>query len=262
MLLARFFPKDTDRYHTVSKSVKFLDRIISWRPERWFGGWCMVLSGANVVAAADNRYFYWDWSTFSILLLILMILGGLWAGMVSKFPVFPNRVDSIQAVGFFLAVGALLFLIGSISVGFGLATLLNGIPYLLIFLSVWIVYSIEIKMEGELIIIPSKKEQIGNLVSSIAILALACFLAFRADDPLASTVAAIYLPFPVVVLVFPTHVRHLQRARMYGIFIPAMFLSVRFPWFLIPLAVVFFGLRFYHYFNFGIVQPTFKVDHD
>lgn len=262
MILARIFPQESNRYEQVSRLVKNLDGIISWRPERWFGGWCMVLSGANIVTAADDRYFYWDWSTFSLALLILMILGGLWSSVLARFPVFPDRVDSVQSAGFFLAAGSLLYLVGSAPGGFSVAALASGIPYLLIFLAVWIVFSIEIKEEGGIKTVPPKMDQLKPLVSSILLIGLACILAFKADDPMASTASATYLLFPLVALVFPIHVRHLQRARMYGVFIPAMFLSVRFPWFLVPLAITFFGLRFYHYFRSGIVQPTFKVDHD
>ena len=66
-------------------------------------------------------------------------------------------------------------------------------------------------------------------------------------------------PFLIVSIIMPIHVRHLQRARMYGLFIPAVFLSIRYPWFLIPLLSLFFILRTYHYFRFNIVIPTFAV---
>ena len=87
-------------------------------------------------------------------------------------------------------------------------------------------------------------------------------MGFQFDDPVASTVSTVYLPFILVALIMPAHLRHLQRARIYGVFIPAVFLVVRFPWFLIPLCTLFFLLRLYHYFRFNIVYPTFGVDYD
>jgi hypothetical protein len=80
------------------------------------------------------------------------------------------------------------------------------------------------------------------------------------DDPMISTIAAVYSPFPIVALIFPAAVRHLQRCRYYVVFIPVMFLSVRFPWFLIPVLSLFWVLRHYNYFRHGEVKPSSKVD--
>ena len=98
--------------------------------------------------------------------------------------------------------------------------------------------------------------------SSITLIIFGTVMGFQFDDPVASTVSTVYLPFLLVALIMPAHIRHLQRARIYGVFIPAVFLVVRFPWFLIPLCTLFFLLRLYHYFRFNIVYPTFGVDHD
>ena len=80
------------------------------------------------------------------------------------------------------------------------------------------------------------------------------------DDPIISTISTVYTPFLIVSIVMPVHIRHIQRARIYGLFIPAVFLSIRYPWFLIPLWSLFFILRVYHYFRFKTVFPTFAVD--
>ena len=80
------------------------------------------------------------------------------------------------------------------------------------------------------------------------------------DDPIVSTAGMVALPFAAIALIWRSHVRHLQRARFYPIFIFAMFLCVRAPWFLIPLAVLFFVLRTVNYFRYGIVHPSFGVD--
>ncbi|MDB9722839.1 hypothetical protein OAA83_02800, partial [Candidatus Marinimicrobia bacterium] len=54
--------------------------------------------------------------------------------------------------------------------------------------------------------------------------------------------------------------RHLQRAQIHVIFIPAMFISVRLPWLLLMILPLFWILRYYNYFRFGEVKPSFKVD--
>ncbi len=61
------------------------------------------------------------------------------------------------------------------------------------------------------------------------------------DDPIISTTAAVIAPFYLIAIVFPQHKRHIERARIYPIFIAAMFVSVRLPWLLIPVAILFFG---------------------
>ena len=109
---------------------------------------------------------------------------------------------------------------------------------------------------------PSKSAQSGILISALALLSLSCVVGFSQNDPMISTIAVIYITFILVTLIFPAHVRHNQRARIYGVFIPAMFLSVRFPWFLIPLAIVFYSLRKITYFQTDEVYPSFRVDFD
>ena len=89
---------------------------------------------------------------------------------------------------------------------------------------------------------------------------LSSIIGYINDDPIISTIGAVYAPFPLVALIFPSAIRHIQRCRMHVIFVPAMFLSVRFPWFLIMVTLLFWILRYYNYFRFGEVKPSFKVD--
>jgi hypothetical protein len=137
----------------------------------------------------------------------------------------------------------------------------NYAPYLLFYIAVWLVFSIGfIQQDDKSTEIAGSR--IRNLVGSTTLIIVGSVMGFQFDDPVASTVSTVYLPFLLVALIMPTHIRHLQRARIYGVFIPAVFLAVRFPWFLIPLWALFFLLRLYHYFRFNIVYPTFGVDHD
>ena len=139
----------------------------------------------------------------------------------------------------------------------------NYTPYLLFYIAVWLVFSIEsIQQDDKSFEIAGSSPRIRNLVGSTILIVFGSVMGFQFDDPVASTVSTVYLPFLLVALIMPVHIRHLQRARIYGVFIPAIFLVVRFPWFLIPLCTLFFLLRLYHYFRFNIVYPTFGVDHD
>ena len=95
-----------------------------------------------------------------------------------------------------------------------------------------------------------------SLILMIASVLLGVFL----DDPIMSTAGAVSVAFPLVGLIWPNHVRHLQRARFFPLFTFAMFLCVRAPWFLIPLGILFFLIRTINYFRFGIVYPSFGVD--
>ena len=95
---------------------------------------------------------------------------------------------------------------------------------------------------------------------SVGLMVLAMLLGIVLEDPVASTSAAVSIPFPLIALIWPDHVRHLQRARFYPIFTFAMFLCARAAWFLIPLGILFFLLRTINYFRYGIVHPSFGVD--
>lgn len=262
MILERLFPKETPRYAKVRESSAFLAPLLSWHPEGWISGWLMVLAGANVGFENADRFIYWDMSTFSIPLLIFVLAGGLLMNMVRKFPVFPQTANSAKGIVFFAAAGFLLFLAGTAPFGFDIRYLTAGLPYLGYFLAAWLIHSIEISTVAGKKTVPPKSEQAGVLVSALVLLSISCLVGFGQDDPIISTVSAIYIPFILVTLIFPAHVRHVQRARIYGIFIPAMFLSVRFPWILIPLAVVFYGVRKISYLQTGDIYPSFRVDLD
>ena len=104
------------------------------------------------------------------------------------------------------------------------------------------------------------ENKFGYLSISVGFMILAMFLGIFLEDPVVSTAAAVSIPFPLIALIWPNHVRHLQRARFYPLFTFAMFLSVRAAWFLVPLVVLFFTLRMVNYFRYGIVHPSFGVD--
>jgi len=139
---------------------------------------------------------------------------------------------------------------------------LSIVPYVLSFLSCLLVFQFILELEEDKGTWNNLnwENKLGYLSMSVVFMVLAMLLGISLEDPVASTAAAVALPFSAIALIWPDHVRHLQRARFYPLFIFAMFLCVRAPWFLVPLAVLFFLLRIVNYFRYGIVHPSFGVD--
>ncbi|MBC8345971.1 MAG: hypothetical protein ISR82_00715 [Candidatus Marinimicrobia bacterium] len=261
MLAEKYFPIESGRYGRLSNLAKKLDGFFTLKPERWFGIWAMVLAGANVAQHIQDRWFYWDWSTFSFLFMAILIFSIGWDRFIQKFPIFPKKIDSIKSGIFTLVIGFTLFLLGTIPQRFNVDVFSFGLPYFLFFLVGHMTYSIPILVkENGKKQSPNKGEMAPILAIIIGLTSLSVLAGVIHDDPMISTIAAVYSPFPIVALLFPSAVRHLQRCRMYVVFTPAMFLGVRFPWFLILILLLFWILRHYHYFRHGEVKPSFKVD--
>ena len=234
---------------------------MNWQPLHWFGMWCMVISGFNIIKGQENRYIFWDWNSGSLFIFSVIILVTVWSILSARHPATPKKINNLRSLLYFIVIGSMALLLGSIGSKFSMEAIKNYAPYLLFYIAVWLVFSIEfIQQDDKSTEIAGSR--IRNLVGSTTLIIVGSVMGFQFDDPVASTVSTVYLPFLLVALIMPTHIRHLQRARIYGVFIPAVFLAVRFPWFLIPLWALFFLLRLYHYFRFNIVYPTFGVDHD
>ena len=73
---------------------------------------------------------------------------------------------------------------------------------------------------------------------SLVLMLISTFLGVYFDDPIMSTAGAVCIPFPLITLIWPNHVRHLQRARFFPLFTFSMFLCVRAPWFFFPLWIL------------------------
>ena len=255
MLAEKYFPKGSSRYDSLSQLFRNLDWLNTLKPERWFGTWTMILAGSNVSIFLLNRWFYWDWTTFNILILGIILLVSIF---ISVKPDFLHYNYSFQSSIYMFFKGIILFSFGTIPFGFDLNTLLFGLPYFIFFIVGHMIWSIKIDSNNNSTL--SKKEMITPLFIIIAFTLFSALLGYINDDPMISTIAAVYSLFPIVILLFPVAIRHLQRARMHVIFIPAMFISVKFPWFLIMILPLFWILRYYHYFRFGEVRPSFKVN--
>jgi len=236
---------------------------MNWQPLHWFGMWCMVISGFNIIKGQENRYIFWDWNSGSLFIFSVIILVTVWSILSARHPATPKKINNLRSLLYFMVIGSMALLLGSIGPKFSMVAIKNYAPYLLFYIAVWLVFSIEsIQQDDKSFEIAGSSSRIRNLVGATTLIIVGTDMGFQFDDPVASTVSTVYLPFLLVALIMPAHIRHLQRARIYGVFIPAVFLVVRFPWFLIPLCTLFFLLRLYHYFRFNIVYPTFGVDHD
>jgi len=261
VFVSRLIKPQSDLYDRLSNWSKSLDNFMNWQPLHWFGMWCMVISGFNIIKGQENRYIFWDWNSGSLFIFFVIILVTVWSILSARHPATPKKINNLKSLLYFIVIGSMALLLGSIGPKFSMEAIKNYAPYLLFYIAVWLVFSIGfIQQDDKSTEIAGSR--IRNLVGSTTLIIVGSVMGFQFDDPVASTVSTVYLPFLLVALIMPTHIRHLQRARIYGVFIPAVFLAVRFPWFLIPLWALFFLLRLYHYFRFNIVYPTFGVDHD
>ena len=257
MLAEKYFPKGSPKYVSFASYFQKLDGFISLKPERWFGVLTMVLAGSNVAGHINNRWMYWDWSTLSFFLVVVLFMALWWDRFTNKSSIFPEKVNSFKSALYILVSGSSLYFLGIIPYGFDLLLFQYGLPYIIFFLIGYMVWSISIETQDKYV--PPKNEIAPTLGVIIVLTILSSFLGYMNDDPMISTIAAVYTPFPIVALIFPSAIRHIQRCQMHVVFIPAMFLSVRFPWFLIVVVLLFWLLRYFHYFRNGEVKPSFKV---
>lgn len=263
MLIARIIKTGSGPYKALDKAFSLLDEFIKYKPELFFGFWCIMLAGSNVARESIDRWFYWDFGAFPASQAVVFTVVTVILWMLSRLSIIPSKIENLKSGLIVSFLGFVLFTIGTLNIGFKFSNYIPGIVYLILFLAVWIVYSIPINVaDNGNKSVPGKKDQFIYLSIAFLFTTAAMISGYLLDDPIVSTAAVIYLPFLLVSLVFPAHIRHIQRARLYGIFIPAMLLATRFPWFLLPLSITFWGLRYYYYFRRGIIHPTFKIDFD
>ena len=275
MLIEKIIPVGSDLYSVWSGYFSELGKKID--SQGWvqlFSIWTLTVGGIVLSMDLTDRYIYWEWSGWiegfikllivSILFIFILKPNGMWTAGTKRLNIKEFLIHSV--IGSILVVFGLFdleMIIGPYEskIEF-LHVLLSLISYVFSFLSCLIVFQFILELEED-------KGTWNNfnwehkfeyLSISVGFMVLAMFLGIFLEDPVASTAAAVSIPFPLIALIWPDHVRHLQRARFYPPFAFAMFLSVRAAWFLVPLAVLFFTLRMVNYFRYGIVHPSFGVD--
>ena len=275
MLIEKIIPVGSDLYSVWSGYFSELGKKID--SQGWvqlFSIWTLTVGGIVLSMDLTDRYIYWEWSGWiegfikllivSILFIFILKPNGMWTAGTKRLNIKEFLIHSV--IGSILVVFGLFdleMIIGPYEskIEF-LHVLLSLISYVFSFLSCLIVFQFILELEED-------KGTWNNfnwehkfeyLSISVVFMVLAMLLGIFLEDPVASTAAAVSIPFPLIALIWPNHVRHLQRARFYPLFTFAMFLSVRAAWFLVPLAVLFFTLRMVNYFRYGIVHPSFGVD--
>ena len=275
MLIEKIIPVGSDLYSVWSGYFSELGKKID--SQGWvqlFSIWTLTVGGIVLSMDLTDRYIYWEWSGWiegfikllivSILFIFILIPNGMWTAGTKRLNIKEFLIHSV--IGIILVVFGLFdleMIVGPYEskIEF-LHVLLSLISYVFSFLSCLIVFQFILELEEDKGTWNNFnwEHKIEYLSVSIGFMALAMLLGIFLEDPVASTAAAVSIPFLIIALIWPNHVRHLQRARFYPLFTFAMFLSVRAAWFLVPLAVLFFTLRMVNYFRYGIVHPSFGVD--
>ena len=275
MLIEKIIPVGSNLYSVwKGHSSKIGKKIDSQGWVQLFSIWTLTVGGIVLSMDLSDRYIYWEWSGWiegfikillvSIVFIIILKPNGMWTAGTKRLNIKEFLIHS--------AIGSILLVFGLFDLEMIKGSsenkieffhvLFSLVPYIFSFLSCLIVFQFKIELEED-------KGTWNNfnwenkfeyLSISVGFMVLAMFLGIFLEDPVASTAAAVSIPFPLIALIWPNHVRHLQRARFYPLFTFAMFLSVRAAWFLVPLAVLFFTLRMVNYFRYGIVHPSFGVD--
>ncbi len=246
-----------------------------------FSIWTLTVAGIVLSMDIQDRYVYWDWDGWIVGLVKLMIVSIVFISILNPKKIWTVGKKRLNIKEIFIhgVVGVILLLLGWIDIGmieaiskgklesmvmvtYLIYSALSIVPYVLSFLSCLLVFQFILELEEDKGTWNNLnwENKLGYLSMSVVFMVLAMLLGISLEDPVASTAAAVALPFSAIALIWPDHVRHLQRARFYPLFIFAMFLCVRAPWFLVPLAVLFFLLRIVNYFRYGIVHPSFGVD--
>ena len=275
MLIEKIIPVGSDLYSVWSGYFSELGKKID--SQGWvqlFSIWTLTVGGIVLSMDLSDRYIYWEWSGWIEGFIKLLIVSIVFIFILKPNEMWTAGTKRLNIKEFLIhsGIGSILIIFGLFDLGMivgpyeskieFLHVLLSLISYVFSFLSCLIVFQFILKLEED-------KGTWNNfnwehkfeyLSISVGFMALAMLLGIFLEDPVASTAAAVSIPFPLIALIWPNHVRHLQRARFYPLFTFAMFLSVRAAWFLVPLAVLFFTLRMVNYFRYGIVHPSFGVD--
>lgn len=261
MLISKIIPPDSGLYKRLSDLAKSLDVFMEdYRPLDWFWIWTMFVAGMSTHGGYVDRYLFWEFTPWHIGILSLIVVTYIMAVFILKRGILKKTL-TVKEIGSYSIFGLAVFLLGWGSKP--LAGLKYSIPYIAYFIAVMFVFIVPLSKDeksGEVTIASKPKKRLYVFIS-LLLTVVATVIGYFFDDPVSSTASVVYLPFLLVALV-TTHVRHIQRARIFSIFIMAMFVSAREAWFLVPLVILFYALRFYYYFRHQIVYPTFSVHMD
>ena len=265
MIIARLISKKSnyfDKLHPAS--VKIGKHIDSFGLLKLFSLWTLVVAGIVVGMDSQERFIYWSYQGWGIGLLKVVFISILYVYILKPNGLWSigSRILNMNEILLSTLMSYLFLIFGNIGIGVFLPNLINLIPYSIAFLSGLLVFQFPLILDEE------KGEwnhfewndKVKFFSISLGLMILSVIIGIFLDDPIMSTAGAVSVPFSLIALIWPSHVRHLQRARFYPLFTFAMFLCVRVPWFFVPLFILFFVVRTINYFRYGIVFPSFDVD--
>ena len=116
---------------------------MNWQPLHWFGMWCMVISGFNIIKGQENRYIFWDWNSGSLFIFSVIILVTVWSILSARHAVTPKNINNLRSLLYFIVIGSMALLLGSIGPNFSMEAIKNYAPYLFFYIAVLLVFSIE-----------------------------------------------------------------------------------------------------------------------
>ena len=282
MILEKIVPVDSQPYLRYKQIFSIMgEKSDSQGWVQLFTIWTLTVAGIVLSMDMQDRYVYWEWDDWMVGLVKLMIVSVVFIAFLNPKKIWTvgTKRLKLNEVLIHCVVGIILLLFGwmdldmieanskgefesSIIVVYLIHSALSIVPYVFSFLSCVLVFQYILELEEDTGTWTNSnwENKFRYLSISVVSMLFAMLLGIVLEDPVASTAAAVAIPFSAIALIWPNHVRHLQRARFYPLFIFAMFLCVRAPWFLIPLGVLFFMLRTINYFRYGIVHPSFGVD--
>ena len=192
MFVSRLIKPESDLYGRLSNWSKSLDKFMDWQPLHWFGMWCITISGFNIIIGQENRYIFWDWNSGSIFIFSSIILVTVWSVLSVRHPATPKQINNLRSLLYFIVIGSMALLLGSIGPKFSIEVIKNYVQYLLFYIAVWLVFSIEfIEQDDKSIEIVDSSPRIRNLVGATALIIVGTVMWFQFDDPVASTVSIV-----------------------------------------------------------------------
>ena len=245
MLIEKIIPVGSDLHSAWSRYFSELGKKID--SQGWvqlFSIWTLTVGGIVLSMDIKDRYIYWEWSGWIEGFIKLFIVS-----IVFIFILKPNAIWTAGTKRLNIKEFLIHTVIGSILVVFGLIDLevvigffevkiesfykglflfyiaFSIVPYIFSLLSCLMVFQFILELEEDKGTWNNFnwEHKFGYLSISVGFMILAMLLGIFLEDPVASTAAAVSIPFPLIALIWPNHVRHLQRARFYPLFTFAMF---------------------------------------
>ena len=263
MLISRLIPKTSNNYKSLNEKIDlYYNFLISNHLTCLFAVWSLAIAGYVYLLGQIDRYSYWDWNGFyegAIKLIISTVLFYVFvrANLLKQEKNRLSYIDIIFNSGYYFS----FFIIGTIRIDSADISLSGYVPYFSFILAAILFYEYKISydVENDDWNVDSWENTPIYMGSSIILIFTSFYLGYVFDDPVISTVSIVSIFFPLVMFVWPNHVRHVKRLQFFPLFTFAMFACIRAPWFFIFLLTLFFIVRTINYLKFGIVYPSFGV---